>query len=256
MTEIDPKSRKPVNTRTGKTLSWQSHGLTHAGRIREHNEDAFLDRSEIGLWAVADGMGGHDAGDVASQLIIEQLRAISARHSLTELLETVENSLLTANRELLEKASAGSQQLTIGSTVIAFIACHDRGAFIWAGDSRLYQFRDRQLRQLTTDHSQVELYIARGLISREEASHHPHSNMITRAVGAADELCLDTGTCDLRSGDRFLLCSDGLTRHADEQEIRDILATGAPAEAAGNLMELAMNHGGTDNITTLVIDII
>ncbi len=237
-------------------LSWQSFGLTHVGKVRKHNEDSFVDRADIGLWVVADGMGGHSAGDVASQMIVDSLGNVTAGSSLPQMVTEIEDRLLNVNSRLLEKSTEGDKRLTIGSTVVAFLAYRDLGVFIWAGDSRLYRRRDDRLQQLSTDHSQVELYVEQGLISREEATNHPHGNMITRAVGAADELYLDMDMCGLQSGDRFLLCSDGLSKHVTDLEIRDMLADGSAEEAANNLLELTLTRKAADNVTVIVVDII
>ncbi|MCS3902433.1 serine/threonine protein phosphatase PrpC [Methylohalomonas lacus] len=249
---IEPKHNEPS---TAKELHWRSAGLTHVGKIRRHNEDSFLERSDIGLWAVADGMGGHSAGDVASQMIVDSLNQVTDEDSLPQRISQIEDQLLQVNQHLIEKATEGGQRLTIGSTVVALLTYRDLGVFIWAGDSRIYRHREDQLQQLSADHSQVELYVEQGLISREEASHHPHANMITRAVGAADELFLDMDMCNLRSGDRFLLCSDGLTKHVTDLEIRDLLADGDTGAAANNLVDLSLTRKAADNITVVVVDI-
>ncbi len=247
--------RKHNESSTENKLHWRSAGLTHVGKVRKHNEDSFLERSDIGLWAVADGMGGHSAGDVASQMIVDSLAQVTDEDSLPQRVSQVEDQLLQVNQRLIEKATEGDQRLTIGSTVVALLTYHDLGVFIWAGDSRIYRRRDDRLQQLSTDHSQVELYVEQGLISREEASHHPHGNMITRAVGAADELFLDMDMCSLRADDRFLLCSDGLTKHVTDLEIRDLLADGDAEAATNNLVDLALTRKAADNITVVVVDI-
>jgi len=245
---------------TGSTgLRWQSCGITHPGKVRKHNEDSMLERpdiGDIGLWVVADGMGGHSAGDVASQMITESLKRVHEGTSLPRFVDEVEDKLLEVNQRLIEKSTEGDQRLTIGSTVVSLIAYRDLGIFIWAGDSRIYRRRDGRLQQLSTDHSQVELYVEQGLISREEASTHPHGNMITRAVGAADDLYLDMDMCTLRAGDRFLLCSDGLTKHVTDLELRDLLADGSPEEVANQLIELTLARRATDNVTVILVDII
>lgn len=244
------QSREP-----GQELSWVSHGITHTGRVRRHNEDALLERPDIGLWAVADGMGGHSAGDVASQMIVDALGHINATDSLPDVLDDIEDRLMEVNQQLLEMASTGEKQLTIGSTVVALVAHARLGLFLWAGDSRLYRHREGRLQQLSTDHSQVELYIEQGLIRREQASSHPHGNMITRAVGANEQLFLDMDLCRLKPGDRFLLCSDGLTKHVTDLELRDLLPEGDVAEVSNRLIELTLARGAADNVTVVVVDI-
>jgi serine/threonine protein phosphatase PrpC len=127
--------------------------------------------------------------------------------------------------------------------------------YIWAGDSRLYRLRGGRLSRITTDHSQVELYIEQGLISRDEAHAHPHGNMITRAVGAMDELHLDMGIQEMESGDRYVLCSDGLTKHIPDLELQDQLKEGDATECCKRLIEVVLSRGAGDNVTAIVVDI-
>lgn len=214
-----------------------------------------LERPDIGLWVVADGMGGHSAGDVASQMIVDTLDGISEADSLPDFIDAIEDRLMEVNDQLLEMACTGDKKLTIGSTVIVLAIQARLGVFIWAGDSRLYRYREERLQQLSTDHSQVELYIEQGLIRREQASSHPHGNMITRAVGANEQLFLDMDLCGVKPGDRFLLCSDGLTKHLTDLEIRNILPEGDIQDICTRLIELTLARGAADNVTVVVVDI-
>lgn len=244
------------NPNNVSTLSWQSCGITNVGKVRKLNEDSLLDRPEMGLWMVADGMGGHSAGEVASQMITENLKKIHEGISLERYIDDVEDRLLKVNEQLLQKSRETTKRNTIGSTVVVFIAYQNYCVYIWAGDSRLYRLRDGNLRQLTTDHSQVELYVEQGLISREEAAVHPHGNMITRAVGATDDLFLDMDIQTMRSGDRYLLCSDGLTKHLVDFEIEDILREEENTEDTCNvLIDLTLERGAGDNVTAIVVDV-
>lgn len=236
-------------------LSWSSTGITDTGKVRKHNEDALLERPEIGLWVVADGMGGHAAGDVASQMIVSSLKKVHEGVELYRYINDVEDRLLEVNQRLLEKANESARRVTIGSTVVALIAYNNYCIYLWAGDSRLYRLRNRQLRQMTIDHSQVELYVEKGLITREEAAVHPHGNMITRAVGATEDLFIDMDIQEMQSGDRYLLCSDGLTKHVTDFEIEDILDEGDHADACRTLIDLTLERGAGDNVTTIVVDI-
>jgi Serine/threonine protein phosphatase len=128
--------------------------------------------------------------------------------------------------------------------------------YMWAGDSRLYRSRNGELRRMTTDHSQVELYVEKGLITREEAVSHPHGNMITRAVGATDELFLDMDIQEMSSKDRYLLCTDGLTKHISDLEIEDLLGNGTNQDACKTLIDLTLERGAIDNVTAIVVDIV
>lgn len=240
---------------TNKRLSWHSYGITDVGKKRKLNEDALLERTEIGLWAVADGMGGHHAGDFASQLLVDSLKKIHEGTSLVRYIDDIEDCMLKANERLIEKAKESDKHTTIGSTIVILLAYEQYCTYIWAGDSRLYRQRDGDLRRLTTDHSQVEQYIEQGLISPEEAIGHPHGNMITRAVGATDTLFLDMDIQEMKAGDRYLLCSDGLTKHIVDYEFQDILQEGTVEEACKMLIDLTLSRGAGDNVTAIVVDI-
>ena len=202
-----------------KSFSWISAGATDVGHVRQINEDAYLERSDIGLWVVADGMGGHHAGDVASNNIVDILNETKASDRLSEYVDEVEDRIISANTQLVEMAKQHNDNRTIGSTVVALIALDGHFAVLWAGDSRAYRCRDNKCLQLTRDHSQVEEMVQRGLILPEEAEEHPASNVITRAVGAADNIYVDIEIDQIQANDTFLLCSDGLNKHVSDAEI-------------------------------------
>jgi protein phosphatase len=220
--------------------------------VREVNEDACLDQSELGRWAVADGMGGHAVGDVASRVVIDELKRLAAPVSMKAFLADARAHLQAANRLLREEA-ARRQVQRIGSTVVALLACDRFCGYVWAGDSRLYLLRDGQLRQLTRDHSQVEALKSLGVITDEEARHHPAQHMITRAVGATDLLELDDDAIEVADGDIFLLCSDGLSNEIGEDDMLSVLSTAAHGSAPDQLVSLALERGGRDNITAVVV---
>jgi serine/threonine protein phosphatase PrpC len=236
-------------------LSWSSFGISDTGKVRRHNEDSMLVREDIGLWAVADGMGGHAKGDVASKMVVDSLRKVHEGTSLARYIDEIEDRIVEVNQKLVEKARESKKKVTIGSTVVVMLAYDRYCVYIWAGDSRLYRLRDGELRRITTDHSQVEMYVEQGLISREEALIHPHGNMITRAVGAVDELHLDMDIQPLAAGDRYLLCSDGLTKHIPDLELQDQLKGGTNEEACRRLVDMVLARGAGDNVTAIVVDI-
>ena len=238
-----------------KTLSWSSTGISDTGKVRKHNEDSLLERPEIGLWVVADGMGGHEAGDVASQMIVSTLKKVHEGIELNRMINDIEDRLIDVNKKLIQKANATAKKTTIGSTVVSMVAYGKYCIYIWAGDSRLYRLRNKELRQMTTDHSQVELYVEKGLISREEAAVHPHGNMITRAVGATDDLYLDMDIQEMKKSDRYLLCSDGLTKHLNDFEIEAMLGKGTHQQCCKALIDLTLDRGAGDNVTAIVVDI-
>lgn len=231
---------------------WTSSARSDVGRVREINEDACLDQPELGRWAVADGMGGHAVGDLASRLVIDSLTRLAPPTGMKAFVADARTRLQKANRQLRDEA-ARRQVQRIGSTVIVLLACDRFCGYLWAGDSRLYLYRDGQLRQLTRDHSQVEALKSMGVITDEEARHHPAQHMITRAVGATDLLELDDDAIEVADGDVFLLCSDGLSNEVSDQDMLAVLTTVACERASEELVELALARGGRDNITAVVV---
>jgi serine/threonine protein phosphatase PrpC len=235
-----------------------SAGLTHRGHVRQVNEDAFLEVPDKGLWLVADGMGGHDAGDVASNMIAETLRSTPVSGSLSDRLDQIEDALDQINNRLLQRSQSNDgKKHIIGSTLAMLVIENNHlGVLLWAGDSRIYRLRNNNLVQMSSDHSQVETYIRQGLITREEAKKHPERHIITRAVGSQEELYMEADLCELSSGDRYLLCSDGLTRHIDDHEIADYLKQGTPEDVCKKLVDLILDRGARDNVTVVVVEII
>lgn len=234
-----------------------SHGVSDVGRVRARNEDAFLERPEIALWAVADGMGGHDRGDEASAAIVAALTALRPR-DLTEIddyVDEVKKPLTLVDRDLRARAAAQGGGAVIASTVVTlFIYGNDFGC-LWAGDSRLYLLRDGELRQLTTDHSLVQELIDTRQLTPEEAAVHPHRNVVTQAIGGGRFL-LGVRAGNIRPRDRFLLCSDGLTNMVEDTEIAAFLRSApAPQDAADGLRDLVLERGAIDNVTIVVVDV-
>jgi serine/threonine protein phosphatase PrpC len=229
-----------------------SIGQTHIGCVRTLNEDAFLNCPEKGLWAVADGMGGHDGGELASARVVEALERVGICANAYALRSSATAALRQANDDLVAR---GFQQFggAIGSTVATLLAYRGHYACIWVGDSRIYLYRAGQLRLLTRDHSCVQEMVDAGVIRAEEARGHPKSNVITRAIGARASVELDAVYGDIRDGDRFLLCSDGLNSVVHEREIAEELNR-APAErAADRLITRALARGATDNVTVVIV---
>ena len=231
---------------------WVSAAATDVGKIRSLNEDAYLDRPDIGLWVVADGMGGHDAGDLASRSVVESLAGIGRQANLGSYVDELRLRLLSVNRALREEAERRSESV-IGSTVAALIAVGRHAVAVWAGDSRVYLFRDGTLRPLTHDHSQVEELIAEGSLTRDQAENHPAANVITRAVGGDDDLRLDAQIQEILDQDICLLCTDGLTKEVKEQEIAETLRDSDPRLAPQLLVDLACRRGARDNVTVVAV---
>ena len=220
---------------------------THVGCRRRLNEDAVLASPERRLWAVADGMGGHEAGEVASAMVVEALSqcpdgAEAALAALTEV-----------NARLIEMGRTGGDSRTIGSTVVGLVANSTRFTCFWAGDSRAYRLRDGTLTRLTRDHSLVQELVDGGMISEREAETHPNANIITRAVGVHDELQVDTVTGDVCLGDLFLLASDGLTRLVGDGELADELRRGDIESSAERLLQLTLAREAPDNVSLILL---
>ncbi len=227
---------------------------SHVGHVRKVNEDAVLCLPERRIWVVADGMGGHLAGDYASQAVVDSIATAPVGDDPGDRMREVRAALLRANDTILAEAEARGLGV-IGATVVALVVSDDHFMAFWAGDSRLYRLRDGALEMLTTDHSLVAALVLSGQLSWDEAEAHPQSNTITRAIGVARELDLDKVRGVTAAGDRFLLCSDGLTKYAGVARLRSALS-GAPIETvARNLVQLALDGGGADNISVIVVDL-
>ncbi|SDW70929.1 PP2C family protein-serine/threonine phosphatase [Thiocapsa roseopersicina] len=235
-------------------LHWTSAGVTHPGRVRDVNQDAYLDRPDLGLWAVADGMGGHSDGGMASRMLVDGLGRMGRPGLLGSAVESVRNILQEVNRRLLDDAAARGDDL-IGSTIVALVAVGDHCAILWVGDSRVYRRRNGELVQLTLDHTHVQDLVDKGMLTPEQAEQHPLSNVLVRAVGADAEMAVDLRVEALRDGDRFLLCSDGLVKELRADVIAGILCRAEPGEVARDLVEAACDAGGRDNITAVIVDI-
>jgi serine/threonine protein phosphatase PrpC len=231
--------------------SWLSAQQTHRGKRRRHNEDAVLSRCAAGLWAVADGMGGHQAGEVASQAITAALAGLALDGPLSAQVDRVEDALLAVNDELRLHAHSQGDGATIGSTVVAMVAQGELAAVLWAGDSRLYRLRGGKLEQITRDHNPVADLLDSGAVSEQEALE-AETNIITRAVGGQPRLFLDVAVFDVTPGDTFLLCSDGLYRELDAETMAAALTGEALEEAAESLLAQCLAGAARDNISLVI----
>jgi len=229
------------------TSGFDQVAKTHVGCRRKLNEDALLACPERRLWVVADGMGGHEAGEVASAMVVEALSRCSdgAEQALA--------ALDDVNARLVEMGRTGFDSRTIGSTVVGLVAKGESFTCFWAGDSRAYRARDGKLTRLTHDHSLVQDLVDAGMISEREAETHPNANVITRAVGVAERLQVDTIGGDVQPGDLFLLASDGLTRLVSDEEIMSALQGGDIEASAVHLLELALDRDAPDNVSLIVL---
>ena len=242
------------DTTIRRPIRWNSAESTNVGMVREVNEDSILSSPEVQLWAVADGMGGYEAGNVASNMIVKSLDALKNSSSLNQMVDSVEDSLIDANHRILEYADIMLDGRTLGSTVVSLLIKGHVGACLWAGDSRLYRYRNKQFIQLSRDHSQVEELVQQGFLTAEEAENHPDSNVITRAIGASHDIYIDINVFSAQLGDTFLLCSDGLYNMVSEDEISNTIA-GAPInEAVDMLIQKALNNGANDNVSVILVN--
>ena len=234
-------------------IAWAA--ATDTGKRRAANEDSFVARSP--LFAVADGMGGHSAGDLASAAVVERLAEIVTEDFLTP--RAIERALEAATADITEIAA--DSVLGVGTTVTgAVLTLQDDDPYFAVfniGDSRVYCFDRNELFQVTVDHSVVQELVEAGALTRDEADHHPDSNVITRAVGFNAPPMPDFWMVQLHAGLRFLMCTDGLTKEVSDENIRMHLAAGlTPVETAGALIDAALASGGRDNVTAIVVDVL
>ncbi|MDE1897273.1 MAG: serine/threonine-protein phosphatase [Rhodospirillales bacterium] len=234
----------------------RSWALTDVGAVRKHNEDNMLARPDIGLWAVADGAGGHASGEVASSMIVEALSRLPTHLGAGELLSGIRLAITEVHAALREEAARRGGNVMIASTFVGLMIRDRHFACLWAGDSRAYLLRQGQLQQITRDHSLVQELVDAGTLRPEEAETHPHANIITRAVGADDDaLELDKVIGQIQPGDRFLLCSDGLSKTLSEQEIHGLLGAPDGVPPTELLIAAALAHRVNDNVTAVVVEV-
>lgn len=226
---------------------------THVGKVRKHNEDSILVLPDQQIWIVSDGMGGHEGGDFASHVVVDAVAMLPTMPA-TEKLGAIRRALQTAHETIL--AEAARRNAVMGATVVALVLAEGHFGALWAGDSRLYRLRDGKIDLLTSDHSLVAAFVESGQMTWDEAGKHPQSNAITRAVGVGEVLELDKIRGDTVPGDRFLLCSDGLNKYATIAELGAQM-NGVPLEVVvDNLIQLALDRGGADNVSVIVVDVL
>lgn len=236
-----------------RPIRWKSVHASHVGNVREVNEDSVMCLPESHLWVVADGMGGYEAGNVASKMVVESLQSIDGDQSLNQIVDSVEDGLIAVNQHILEYSEMMLDGRTLGSTVVSLTIKGRVGICLWAGDSRLYRFRSKQLVQLSRDHSEVEEQIQQGLITAEQAENHPESNVITRAIGAGPEIYIDINAFSTQVGDIFLLCSDGLYNMVSKEQISAVLQESPIEQAVEKLIQLALDNGADDNVSVILV---
>lgn len=229
--------------------------VSHVGHVRQVNEDSILVLPEQRIWVVSDGMGGHAAGDLASQTVVDAVATLPLDSAPGDMMQALRTALQGAHRSILDEIDARGGG-TMGATVVAFMVANGHFVCFWAGDSRLYRLRDGVLELLTSDHSVVGEMVLAGEMTWDEAEHHPQSNAITRAVGVGDVLELGKVRGEVAPGDRYLLCSDGLNKYASFDVLQRAM-TGVPIETVSEkLLGLALDGGGADNISVIVVDVV
>ncbi len=228
----------------------ESWAKTHEGCVRDHNEDSYCVRERDGLWAVADGMGGHEGGEWASARLVEKLEEIALPQDFESACEAIVTAISRANRVILSEARTRRRQM--GSTIVVLLVHDQRYGVLWVGDSRAYVLRDGELIQLSRDHTQVQEMVERGIMKAEDAIGHPMGHILSRAVGVQEEVRVDRVVGEVVPGDIFLLSSDGLHGYVEEREIARALR-GSPERAPDELVEMTLANGAPDNVTVIAV---
>ena len=226
------------------------HG-THIGHIRRINEDALFVNEREGLWLVADGIGGHGNGDKASRIVVEHVEGYRQSDSIEKCLADIEARLLQANEACRSIPGGG----TLGTTVAALLVCQSEAGVLWAGDSRTYRLRDGDLTLVTEDHNLAQERCRRGELSQDAAQRLPSANVLTRAVGIHKDLRLEANIDQIVAGDRYLISTDGLYKELPLETIRQMLSGPFNDQILQALIDEALNRGGRDNITGIVVDV-
>lgn len=237
-------------------MEFECVSRTHVGLKRKINEDSILAETGRGLWVVADGMGGHDAGEVASAAVVDALRGLPPVDDLDGFTATAIEALKRVNADLILLARSGGSERTIGTTVVGLAIAGERFRCFWAGDSRAYWLRGGEIMRLSRDHSMVQELVDAGMLKPEEAEGHENANVITRAVGVRENLEVDTVSGDAEAGDLFLLASDGLTRLVSDGEIAAELASGPLQQAADRLIDTVLQRGAPDNVSLIITKVL
>ncbi len=231
---------------------FETGAATHHGRVRDHNEDRYLAAPEHGIWLVADGMGGHFGGDVAAQILVDETASVHRAATAPDLHARFHDRVARANQAIRDHSDR-HEGATIGTTLAALLI-HDRRFLVsWCGDSRVYLLREGRLHQVSRDHTEVQELLDTGAITEEQAENWPRRNVITRAIGVHDEAMIEDRYGDLQDRDVFLLCSDGLTGHVEDDEIATHLRGQAAQRACDALLDLTLERGASDNVTLIVV---
>jgi serine/threonine protein phosphatase PrpC len=233
-------------------MKFECASRTHVGLKRKINEDSILADPDRGLWVVADGMGGHEAGEVASRMVVEALGRLPRFDDLDQLVSGAVDSLRDVNASLIDLASRQGPKKTIGTTVVGLAIANGSFRCFWLGDSRAYLLRDGMIRRVSRDHSLVQSLIDAGMLDPKDADSHESANMITRAVGASEEADVEVVSGDALPGDQFVLASDGLTRVVPDHELAAELERGSAEDAVDALLRKVLSRGAPDNVSLII----
>lgn len=236
-------------------MQFESASRTDVGLKRKINQDSVLAEPQRNLWAVADGMGGHEAGEVASAMVVDALKALPNGDTLDATITAAQETLSRVNQDLIVLAQSKPEGRSIGTTIVGLAIADGAYRCFWAGDSRAYLLRNGELLRLSRDHSLVQEMVDAGILTPHEAERHQNSNIIMRAVGVAEDLKLDVVGGDALPGDHFLLASDGLTRVVDDEELTAEMIRNPPDRAADVLIELVLRRGAPDNVSLVIVAI-
>ncbi|HYX46127.1 MAG TPA: protein phosphatase 2C domain-containing protein [Sphingomicrobium sp.] len=236
-------------------MRFECASRTNVGLKRKINEDSILAETERGLWVVADGMGGHEAGEVASAMVTDALRCLPHADDVDSLTGHAVEAIRAVNGELIDLARSSERKQTIGTTVVGLAIATGAFRCFWMGDSRAYLLRDGEISRLSHDHSLVQNLVDAGMLKPEEAESHENANLITRAVGVAETAEVDVVSGDARAGDLFLLASDGLTRVVSDDEICAELHRSSVSQAADNFIETVLARGAPDNVSLIAVKV-
>lgn len=229
-----------------------SFGGTHQGRVRPINEDRFLCRADAGVWLVADGMGGHSHGDIASSAIVQAVADATATGHRGKTVDAFTSAIFKAH-EQIKDLSRDNGGLVMGSTVAGLVMSAYGLSVIWSGDSRVYQVRDTRVKQLTTDHTEAQALLRQGAITPHEAENWPRRNVIVHAIGVDETPHVELTRGEARPGDVFVLCTDGLTNHVADEEIQILITNNTAQRACVELIRVALERGGKDNVSVVVV---
>lgn len=236
-------------------LKFHSAGRTNVGKVRTCNEDAFIERGAVGLWAVSDGMGGLRSGDVASGLIVDALQTVQPANGTALSHGKIRETIGRVNEELLRRGAEKTGRGTMGATVTVLLVEGNKFVCLWAGDSRLYRLRNGELKQLTRDHRYIQELLDAGAITELEARQHPKRHVITRAIGVEPTVKLDASEGTIEPGDLYMLSTDGVTAVCDDEDLTQMLTSATSLDdACDEIVSVCLEGGAPDNLTLVLVE--